>query len=155
MTLAGVKTFIPSQCVCVLLMRESYMGLGCEELHKPGRYVLVLYFNVRFCPNFWAICLSGRFSKYHGNSAILRLLLGKFSSKFSFSSSLLHRLNGSLVQIIWFNQSTRWRALLQGGLSQDPLARAGSYHSNLWSLTSSFFYSPISRVGAGVGNNTI
>lgn len=72
-------------CVCVLLMRESYMGLGCEELYKPGSYILVLYFNVRFCPNFWAICLSGRFSKYRGNSAILRLLLSKFSSKFSFS----------------------------------------------------------------------
>ena len=52
-----------SVCVCVLLMRESYMGLGCDELYKPGSYVLVLYFNVRFCPNFWAICLSGRFFK--------------------------------------------------------------------------------------------
>ena len=42
-----------------------------------------------------------------------------------------------------------------GGLSQDPLARAGSYHSNPRSLTSQFFYSPISRVGVGVENKTI
>ena len=30
-------------CVCVLLMRESYMGLGCEELYIPGRIVYTRY----------------------------------------------------------------------------------------------------------------
>ena len=40
-----IKTFIPSLCVCVcvLLMRESYTGLGCEELYVPGRIVYTKY----------------------------------------------------------------------------------------------------------------
>ena len=100
-------------CVCVTDERELH-GAGMWRIvytrknciYQVYTRSIYLYFNVRLCWNFWAICLSERFWKCHGNSAILRLLLGKFSS----SWSLCHRLSGSLLQIIWFNQPTRWRA---------------------------------------------
>lgn len=147
MTLAGVQTFSPLQCVCVT--DEWYMGLGCEELHKPGSYVLALYFNARFCPNCWAICLSRRFWKYHRNTAILQLSLGKFSSKFSSSWRRLCRLSGCPGRICFRSFVFLMVGLWGRGLSQDPLARGGNYHSRLQSLTSQFFYFPISRIGVG------
>lgn len=99
MNLARIQTFSLQQCVCLCVcvhththahgcMHKRNMGLGCEELYKPGSYVIALNFNTRFCPNCEAICLSAKFLKYHKNPAILQLLLDKFSSTWRF----LHRL---------------------------------------------------------------